>query len=195
MGSLPKLAVLVSGQGSNLQSIIDHIQLGELKAEISVVISNNESAFALDRAKKAKIPTFVISHKKHQERSNYDRALMNQIEKSGAQWVILAGFMRILGNEFISKFTDKIINIHPSLLPKYPGLHPIEKALSNGDTETGVTVHYVNEGVDSGPVIMQQAVSIQPQDNLETLKAKIQALEHQIYPKALQKVLWGKQGI
>ena len=191
MIALPKLAILVSGNGSNLQSIIDHIANQKLKAEICIVVSNKENAYALQRAQNAKIPTFVLSHKDHKERQSFDRALIEQLKKTGAQWIVLAGFMRILGKDFISAFEGKIINIHPSYLPQFPGLNAIEQALDSGAKQTGVTVHFVDEGVDAGPVILQERVVIDPTDDLESLTAKIQVLEHQIYPKALQKVLWG----
>lgn len=192
MNEFPKLAILVSGNGSNLQSIIDHVEQKKLQAKICVVISNNANAFALKRAKQAGIPTVVISHKIHTDRAEYDRSLIEQLQKFGAQWIALAGFMRILGSDLIAKYEGRILNIHPSLLPKFPGLKAIEQALNSGEKATGVTVHYVNDGVDTGPVILQERVEIDPTDDLDRLKTKIQAIEHQIYPKALQKVLWGK---
>ena len=190
--NLPKLAVLVSGNGSNLQSIIDHIQSDQLKAKIVVVISNKPNVLALDRASQAGIPVSVVSQVADQDRISYDQALLQEIQKYKAEWLVLAGYMKILSPDFISLYPKRIINIHPSLLPKYPGLKAIEKALLNHEKETGVTIHYVNEGVDTGPIILQEKVLISSEDTLDSLKSKIQAVEHQIYPKALQKVLWGK---
>lgn len=190
--NLPKLAVLVSGNGSNLQSIIDHIQSDQLKAKIVVVISNKPNVLALDRASQAGIPVSVVSQVADQDRISYDQALLQEIQKYKAEWLVLAGYMKILSPDFISLYPKRIINIHPSLLPKYPGLKAIEKALLNQEKETGVTIHYVNEGVDTGPIILQEKVLISSEDTLDSLKSKIQAVEHQIYPKALQKVLWGK---
>jgi formyltetrahydrofolate-dependent phosphoribosylglycinamide formyltransferase len=189
---LPKLAVLISGNGSNLQSMIEHIRKGLLQAQIVVVISNQADAYGLHRAHKAGIPTIVVDHNMFENRKLFDRALLKELARFDVEWVILSGFMRILGTEFLSKYTNKVVNIHPSLLPKYPGLQAIQKAFENVESETGVTVHYVNEGVDTGSIIMQEKVEITADDTLETLEKKIHQVEHQIYPKAIQKVLWGK---
>jgi phosphoribosylglycinamide formyltransferase-1 len=116
---------------------------------------------------------------------------LNELKRFDVEWVILSGFMRILGTEFLSKYNNKVINIHPSLLPKYPGLQAIQKAFQNVESETGVTVHYVNEGVDTGSIILQEKVTITPEDTLESLEKKVHQVEHQLYPKAIQKVLWG----
>jgi phosphoribosylglycinamide formyltransferase-1 len=192
MKTLPKLAVLISGNGSNLQSIIDHIRNGFLQAQIAVVISNQPDAYGLQRAHKAGIPTIVIAHDMYENRKIFDRAILNELKRFDVEWVILSGFMRILGTEFLSKYNNKVINIHPSLLPKYPGLQAIQKAFQNVESETGVTVHYVNEGVDTGSIILQEKVTITPEDTLESLEKKVHQVEHQLYPKAIQKVLWGK---
>lgn len=192
MKPLPKLAVLISGNGSNLQSIIDHIRNGFLQAQIAVVISNQPDAYGLQRAHKAGIPTIVIAHDMYENRKIFDRAILNELKRFDVEWVILSGFMRILGTEFLSKYNNKVINIHPSLLPKYPGLQAIQKAFQNVESETGVTVHYVNEGVDTGSIILQEKVTITPEDTLESLEKKVHQVEHQLYPKAIQKVLWGK---
>ena len=189
---LPKLAVLVSGNGSNLQSIIDHIAEGKIKAQIAVVLSNKPDAYAIARAYKAGIPTSIVPHDMYENRKEFDRALIEELNRFGVEWIVLAGFMRILGTELINKYPDRVLNIHPSLLPKYPGLNAIQKAFNNAETETGVTVHFVSEGVDSGHIILQEKVKISPEDTLETLEAKVHQVEHQIYPKAIQKVLWGK---
>lgn len=168
MKTLPKLAVLISGNGSNLQSIIDHIRNGFLQAQIAVVISNQPDAYGLQRAHKAGIPTIVIAHDMYENRKIFDRAILNELKRFDVEWVILSGFMRILGTEFLSKYNNKVINIHPSLLPKYPGLQAIQKAFQNVESETGVTVHYVNEGVDTGSIILQEKVTITPEDTLES---------------------------
>jgi phosphoribosylglycinamide formyltransferase-1 len=189
--TLPKLAVLVSGNGSNLQSIIDHIKDGKLQAQIAIVLSNQADAYAIARAYKAGIPTSIVPHDLYENRKAFDRALIEELERYEVEWVVLAGFMRILGTEFVHRFPDKVLNIHPSLLPKYPGINAIQKAFDNAESETGVTVHFVNEGVDSGNIILQEKVVITPQDTLESLETKVHLVEHQIYPKAIQKVLWG----
>ena len=190
MKALPKLGVLISGKGTNLQSLIDHISNGLLQAEIAVVISNMPDAPGLTRAHKAKIPTVVVSHEIYENRKVYDRELLDQLKRFEVEWVALAGFMRILGTEFLAHYNNRVLNIHPSLLPKYPGLLAIQKACNNSEAFTGVTVHYVNEGVDAGKIILQEKVPIDPKDSLDSLKEKIHKVEHQIYPKAIQKVLW-----
>ena len=184
------MAVLVSGNGSNLQAIIDNIQAGNIKAQISVVLSNKTDAFGIARAYKAGIPTSIVPHDMYESRKAFDRALIQELQRYQVEWVVLAGFMRVLGAEFLNKFPDRVLNIHPSLLPKYPGTHAIQKAFNNAESETGVTVHFVNEGVDTGRIILQEKVKIDPSDTLETLETKVHQVEHQIYPKAIQKVLW-----
>ena len=155
MGDIKKLAVLVSGNGSNLQSIIDSINIGEINANISLVISNIETAYALTRAKKENLNSAFLNHKNFSSRESFDRALSELLIKHEVDLVVLAGFMRILSNSFIEKFNRKIINIHPSLLPKYPGLKTHEKVINNKDKYHGVTIHLVDEGLDSGPIIAQ----------------------------------------
>jgi len=191
MKTLPKIAVLISGNGTNLQSIIDHIAKGFLQAEIAVVISNQPNAYGLERAHRCRIPAVVVAHDMYENRKLFDRALLQELKRFNVEWVILSGFMRMLGTEFLHQYDNRVINIHPSLLPKYPGLQAIQKAFQNAEVETGVTVHYVNEGMDTGRIIMQEKVKIDPSDTLETLEKKVHAVEHQIYPKAIQKVLWG----
>lgn len=190
--SFPKLGVLVSGRGTNLQSIIHHIQSGDLHAEISVVVSDQPNAYALQRAREANIPSVVVHRDKTLPKESFDRKLIETLQVHGAEWIVLAGFMKILGPVFLAHFPQKVINIHPSLLPKYPGLNAIQSAFENKEKVMGVTVHYVNEGVDTGPVIMQEKVLIDPSDSLEEVESKIHKAEHQIYPKAIQKVLWNK---
>jgi phosphoribosylglycinamide formyltransferase-1 len=190
MSQFPKLAVLVSGKGSNLQSIIDHVEAGKLKAQICIVISDKTDANALKIAQAANLRTSVVKPQDFQNKDDFDRELLTQIDSAGGQWIVLAGFMRILGKDFLARFTHKIMNIHPSLLPSYPGLKAIQKAFQNKEKVTGVTVHYVDEGVDTGQIIAQEKVPITDQDTLETLEKKIHQVEHQIYPKAIQKVLW-----
>ena len=155
MGDIKKLAVLVSGNGSNLQSIIDSINIGDINANITLVISNIESAFALKRAKKENLKSAFLNHKNFSSRESFDQALSELLIKHEIDLIVLAGFMRILSNSFIEKFNRKIINIHPSLLPKYPGLNTHEKVINNKDKFHGVTIHLVDEGLDSGPIIAQ----------------------------------------
>ena len=183
------LGVLISGRGSNLKAIIDAIQEQRLDASIAVVISNRADAPGLDHAVRAGIETLVMSHKTYPSREDYDRALVDALKQRGVELVCLAGFMRLLSHLFVDAYTDRILNIHPSLLPKYPGLHPQQQALAEGATESGATVHFVNKDLDAGPIVMQRSVPILPGDTEEILAARILAVEHRLYPDAITKVL------
>ncbi len=178
------IAVLISGFGGTLQAIIDAISQG-LPAEIAVVVSSNENAYGLIRAQQAGIPTETITAKNFPQRADYDQALSQCLLGYHPQLICLAGFMRILTPEFIEKFPQQIINIHPSLLPKYRGLKTYQQVLAAGDRYHGTTVHVVTEELDSGPIIAQAQVAISPEDNANSLKAKVQQLEHSLYPKVI----------
>jgi phosphoribosylglycinamide formyltransferase-1 len=179
------LAVLISGNGSNLQAIIDAIEGGELPAKIAVVISNKPNAYGLERARKVGIATEVVAHQENETREAYDTALQQCLEKYAPKVIVLAGFMRILTPAFVAHFQGRILNIHPSLLPKYPGLHTHQRALAAGDRTHGVTVHIVTPELDAGPILGQRECKITPEDTEETLKQKIQKLEHQLYPEVI----------
>jgi phosphoribosylglycinamide formyltransferase-1 len=181
-----KLAVLVSGQGTNLQALIDQIKQGVLAAEIAIVISNVKDAFALERAKNHGIKTVFLDPKSFADKKEFDGALIDRLQDEAVDLICLAGFMRILGKAFISNFSGKIINIHPSLLPAFPGLHPQRQALEYGVKFSGCTVHFVDEGVDSGPIILQSVVPLYDSDDEETLSKRILEQEHIIYPRAVQ---------
>lgn len=181
-----KLAVLVSGQGTNLQALIDQIEQGTLSAEISIVVSNVKEAFALERAENHGIKTFFLDPRSYSEKGGFDRALIDLLQAEAVDLVCLAGFMRILGKAFIKIFAGKIINIHPSLLPAFPGLHSQRQALEYGVKFSGCTVHFVDEGVDSGPIILQSVVPLYDSDDEETLSRRILEQEHIIYPRAVQ---------
>ena len=183
------IGVLISGRGSNLKAIIDAIQRGDLDATIAVVISNRADAPGLDHARRAGIDTLVLSHKSYASREDYDRALVDELQKRGVALVCLAGFMRIFSPVFVDAFPDRILNIHPSLLPKYPGLHPQQQALDDHATESGATVHIVNKDLDAGPIVLQQSVPVLTGDTATTLAARILEVEHQLYPQAIQRVL------
>jgi phosphoribosylglycinamide formyltransferase-1 len=177
-----RLVILISGSGSNLQAFIDAIQAGALDAKIACVISNKPGVFGLERASKAGIPTAVLVHQDFASREDYDKALLTEVQKYTPDLVILAGFMRILTPAFVTPLYGKLINIHPSLLPKYPGLHTHQRALDAGDSEAGVTVHFVSAELDGGPVIIQARVPILPNDDADTLGARVLEKEHIIYP-------------
>jgi phosphoribosylglycinamide formyltransferase-1 len=184
-----RLGILISGRGSNLKAIIDAIEQKQLDASIAIVISNRADAPGLDYARKAGIDTLVISHKRFTTREDYDRALVKALNDRQVALVCLAGFMRLLSPVFIEAFPDRILNIHPSLLPKYPGLHPQQQALDDGAAVSGATVHFVNTDLDAGPIVLQQTVPVQTGDTAETLAARILTVEHQLYPRAIQHVL------
>jgi len=185
------LAVLISGNGSNLQALIDAIAQGKLAAKIEVVLSDNPSAFGLERARKAKISTEVIERKKFSHRETFEEALLQALKPYPIQWVVLAGFMRLLSSNFLKAYPNQVLNIHPALLPLFPGMHAIEKAFEQGVRETGCTVHLVDEGCDTGPILAQKKVEVSKTDTLESLTAKIHAAEHILYPEVLNKIAQG----
>ncbi len=180
------LVVLISGTGSNLQAIIDAINNKQLDAEIKAVISNKVSATGLDRAAKENITTHLIEHKSYPSRETFDRAMIQVIDAAGADLVVLAGFMRILSKPFIDHYQHRLINIHPSLLPKYKGLNTHQQVIDNNDTVHGASVHYVSQELDSGPVVIQAEIPVLASDTAETLAARVLIEEHKIYPVAIK---------
>ena len=186
------LAILLSGNGTNFQAIVDSIDNGQLKAVIKVVISNNKDAFGLKRARNHNIKNLCIDHKDFADRESYDQKLMETIEQENVDFIVLAGFMRILGSNFVKNFPNKIINIHPSLLPKYPGPNTHKKVLENKDKEHGVTVHLVDEGLDSGPIIGFIKILVEDDEKENNLENKIHKIEHFIYPKILSEFQEGR---
>jgi phosphoribosylglycinamide formyltransferase-1 len=178
-----RLGILVSGRGTNLQAIIDSINEGKLLAEIVIVISDNPKAMALERAKIANIPTAYV---KPGKKSEFEREIIRILEENKVDLIVLAGFMRILSADFVSRFPLRIINIHPSLLPSFPGLEAQRQALEYGVKITGCTVHFVNEIVDGGPIILQEAVPVYDDDTVESLSARILEKEHKILVEAIR---------
>jgi phosphoribosylglycinamide formyltransferase-1 len=183
------LGVLISGRGSNLKAIIDAIAQKRLDASIAIVISNRADAPGLDHARHAGIETLVLGHKNYAAREDYDRALIAALEQRRVGLVCLAGFMRLLSPVFVDAYPNRILNIHPSLLPKYPGLHPQQQALDDGARVSGATVHFVNKDLDAGPIVLQREVPVLPGDTADTLAERILAVEHRLYPDAITKVL------
>ena len=181
-----RLGVLASGRGSNLQSIIDAIEAGRLPARLAVVVSDREQAPALGRAARHGAPALSVSPKDHGDRAAYDRALRQTLHAHGVELVCLAGFLRILGPELIRPLAGRVMNVHPSLLPAFPGLDAQRQALDWGVRVTGATVHFVDEGVDTGPIIVQEAVAVLAGDTAETLSERILAVEHRLYPRAIR---------
>jgi len=191
-----KLAVLVSGRGSNLQAIIDSIKQDAPDIQLSIVISNVKDAPALKRAEKHGIETVFIDPAVSPDRKAFDKAVIDKLKERSVDLICLAGYMRILGREFIQTFANRIINIHPSLLPAFPGLDAQKQAIDYGVKFSGCTVHFVDEGIDSGPIIMQTAVPIFDHDDEESLTQRILEQEHILYPKAIKliagkKIIWG----
>jgi phosphoribosylglycinamide formyltransferase-1 len=187
-----KLAVLISGRGSNLQALIDATLQPDFPAQIARVISNEPDAGGLERAAAAGIPTQVIPHRDHPDRESFEAVLDREIRASGAELIALAGFMRLLTAGFVTAWRDRLINIHPSLLPAFKGLHTHERALEAGVRFTGCTVHYVRPEMDEGPIIVQAAVPVLPADTADSLAERVLALEHIIYPHAVRLIAEGK---
>ncbi len=185
------LGILISGRGSNLQAIIDAVAEGRLDARIAIVISNRAAAAGLERAARAGIETCVLSHKDFSTREDYDRALAGELRQCGVDVVCLAGFMRLLSATFVEAFPHAILNVHPSLLPAFPGVDAQRQALEHGVKVTGATVHLVTPELDGGPIIVQAAVPVLDDDTVETLSARILVEEHRIYPQAIATVLRG----
>jgi phosphoribosylglycinamide formyltransferase-1 len=180
---MKRIVVMISGSGSNLQTIIDQIHRSDDAAQIVCVISNKPDAFGLQRAKEAGIPHVCVdSQSTSGDRAAYDKLLVTTIEEYQADLIVLAGFMRILSDSFVNQYLGRLINIHPSLLPKYKGLNTHQRAIDNGDTEHGVSVHFVTPELDGGPVILQAKVPIFPEDDAEDIAQRVQVQEHQIYP-------------
>jgi phosphoribosylglycinamide formyltransferase-1 len=188
---ITKIAVLISGRGTNLQSIIDAIVRGDVKASIAVVVSNREDAPGLDRARRAGLETLFISHRAFPTREAYDARLVEELRARGVTLVCLAGFMRIFSAPMLQAFANRMLNIHPSLLPAFPGLHPQQQAIDHGVKVSGVTVHLVDDVLDGGPIVVQRTVPVLDDDTAETLAARILEEEHRAYPEALAIVLRG----
>ena len=181
-----RAVVLISGGGSNLQAFIEQIQAGDLPLDIVLVISNKEDAFGLERAKKANIQTVAINHHDFDSRVQFDQALIGEIDALEPDIVILAGFMRILTEEFVHRYHNRLVNIHPSLLPKYPGTNTHQRAVDAGDQWHGVSIHFVVPEVDAGPIILQGRLSIGADDTSDSLQHRIHQIEHVLYPQAVK---------
>lgn len=188
----PHVAVLASGNGSNLQAILDATQEGTLNATVRLVFSDKAAAFALERAKKFGVEALSLSPKSFPSREVFDQAVVGLLQERKIEWVVCAGYMRIISPVFVRAFKGRILNIHPALLPKYPGTHSIERAIEAGDLEIGVTVHFIDEGVDTGPIIEQSRIQISPGETLDAVTERVHELEHRLYPKALERVFSGK---
>ena len=187
-----RLGVLASGTGSNLQAILDACARRAIPAEVAVAICNVPGARALQRAAEARVPVVLLPHREHARREEYDARLVAELRSRGVELVCLAGFMRIVTPVLLSAFPQRVLNIHPSLLPAFPGMHGVRQALLAGVRVSGCTVHFVDEGTDSGPIIIQAAVPVVEGDDEDSLAARILAQEHRIYPRAIQLVAEGR---
>lgn len=187
-----RLGVLLSGTGTNLQAILDAERDGALNAETVVVISNREEARGLERARKAGIPAVHVDRAAYNTAAEYNRAIAEELHRYGAEYVVMAGYMRLLGKEVLDAYPMRVLNLHPALLPAFPGASGIHDAFDHGVKVTGVTVHFADEHFDRGPIIAQEAVRIDEDDTLESLEAKIHEIEHRIYPEAIQAIAQGR---
>ena len=181
-----RIVVLISGSGSNLQAIIDAVNAGRINGKIEMVISNKDDAYGLERARLADVPGCVIRHTDYSDRDSFDQALIAEIDSHSPDLVILAGFMRIFTPEFVNRYSDRMLNIHPSLLPKYKGLNTHQRAIEDGEARHGCTVHFVTEELDGGPLAVQAAVDILPDDTADSLQQRVHTQEHKIYPLAVE---------
>ncbi len=181
-----RIVVLISGSGSNLQAIIDAVNATRINGKIEMVISNKDDAYGLERARQADIPGCVIRHTDYSDRDSFDQALIAEIDSHSPDLVILAGFMRIFTPEFVNRYSDRMLNIHPSLLPKFKGLNTHQRALDVAEAQHGCTVHFVTEELDGGPLAIQAAIDIQPEDDVNTLQQRVHRQEHNIYPLAVE---------
>jgi phosphoribosylglycinamide formyltransferase-1 len=186
------LGVLVSGGGTNLQAILDAIEKEKLDARVRVVVSNKAGAGGLERAARASVPSVVVDHKAHASREAFDHAVVDTLRAHGVEWVVLAGFMRIVTPVLLSAFPMRVVNIHPALLPSFPGVDAQRQAFEHGVRVTGCTVHLVDSGTDTGPILAQRAVPVLEGDDVESLKARILVAEHALLPEVLQWIAEGR---
>lgn len=186
---MKKIAVFASGSGSNFQAIIDVVQADQLDANISLLVCDKPGAFAIDRARAARIPSFVFTAKDYPSKEHYEEEILNQLKSYGVEFIVLAGYMRLIGPKLLAEFKGRIVNIHPSLLPAFPGKDAIGQALAAKVKWSGVTIHFVDEGMDTGPIIIQERVRLDENETRESLQQKIQKSEHKLYPSVLQMLL------
>jgi phosphoribosylglycinamide formyltransferase-1 len=186
---MKKIAVFASGSGSNFQAIIDVVEAGDLDADISLLVCDKPGAFAIERAKTAKIPCFVFSAKDYPSKEHYEEEILAQLKANGVEFIVLAGYMRLIGTKLLAEYKGRIVNVHPSLLPAFPGKDAVGQALAAQVKWSGITIHFVDEGMDTGPIIIQERVRIDENETRESLQQKIQKSEHKLYPSILQMLL------
>ncbi len=189
MGQMKKIALFASGSGSNVQAIVDSVQKGEIPAEVAILICDQPDAYVIKRAEKLQIPVFAFRAKDYSSKAEFEREIVNKLHEAKVDYIFLAGYMRLIGETLLNAYAGKIVNIHPSLLPAFPGKDAIGQAFAARVKITGVTVHFVDEGMDTGPIIDQESVRIVNEDTRESLQQKIQQVEHQLYPKVIRQLL------
>jgi phosphoribosylglycinamide formyltransferase 1 len=185
---MKKIAVFASGSGSNFQAIIDQIQAKQLDAEITLLVCDKPGAFVIDRAKKAGVSSFVFNPKDYSSKEDYEKKIMLELKSFDVEFVVLAGYMRLIGSTLLDEYEGRMINIHPSLLPNFPGKDAIGQAFDAQVDESGVTIHFVDKGMDTGPIIAQQKVKLAQNESRESFEKKIHSIEHKLYPSILQKL-------
>lgn len=181
-----KVAIFASGNGSNFEAIVESVKAGKVEAEIVLLVCDRPDACVLDRAQRLGVSAITCHPQDFESKKAYEKEVLEHLYAGSVELIILAGYMRIVGQTLLAAYTNKIMNIHPSLLPLYPGRHGIQDALEDGATETGVTVHLVDEGIDTGPILAQRKIPIEAGDTLESLESKIHAIEHDVFPEAIQ---------
>lgn len=188
----PRLAVLCSGRGTNLAAILGAVTHGRLRATVALVLSDQPSAYALVRARRHGIPTAVVERRQYPTRAAFETAVLQALAAQQVRYIALAGFMRVFSPAFVRRYRGRILNIHPALLPAFPGAHAVQDTLRYGATITGVTVHLVDEGVDTGPIVLQEALPVRPRETAAALLTRLHRIEHHLYPRALQLLVSGK---
>ncbi|TWD95652.1 formyltetrahydrofolate-dependent phosphoribosylglycinamide formyltransferase [Neobacillus bataviensis] len=186
---MKKIAVFASGNGSNFQAVVDVVKSGELETEISLLVCDKPGAYAVDRANAAKIPSFIFQAKDYTSKEAYEQAILTELKRYDVDFIVLAGYMRLIGSTLLGAYQGRIVNIHPSLLPAFPGKDAIGQALAAKAMWSGVTIHYVDEGMDTGPIIIQERVRLEENETRDSLQKKIQQIEHKLYPEILQMLL------
>lgn len=186
---MKNVAVFASGSGSNFQAIIDVVKSGELDATLALLVCDKPGAYAIERATAAKIPSFVFNPKDYKNKEAFEKEILVQLKEAGVELIVLAGYMRLIGPTLLSEYKDRIVNIHPSLLPAFPGKDAIGQALAAKAKWSGVTIHFVDEGMDTGPIIVQERIRLSNKETRESLQQKIQRIEHKLYPSILQMLL------
>lgn len=186
---MKKIAIFASGSGSNFQAIMESIQAGRLEADVTLLVCDHPGAYVIDRARAAGIPCLVFNPKDYKSKEEYETEISQALKKAGTELVVLAGYMRLIGPTLLKEYEGEIVNIHPSLLPAFPGKNAIGQALEAKAKWSGVTIHFVDEGMDTGPIIIQERVKLEEDETRETLQRKIQAIEHKLYPEILQMLL------